>query len=386
MVAIVSGNSLGLGQTSLATLGQSGRLGDALQGRSGEAAYVNVATGNLVLQTQDDLMVVAGTDIAAIRTYNSRGLADDDNGDNWRMSLSRPPLVVNGTVNAAGSSIVLTAGDGAVAVYAFDAGQKVYTSTEGDGAYDTISYAEDTRVYTWTDGRTNATERYTRATDKDGNDVWRLTASLDSAGKGFTYTYQTAPALDGLLAKAKPTSGDATYFVYDANRCLTAVKTGATEASATAVVSYGYDGSKRLSKVTVALDATRSYTTDYTYDGTSTRIASVTQSDGSKLTIVYEPTGARRVTSVSDALDRETKFAYGTAGAGGLTVMTVTDPLERVTSYTRLGGHTNRIARMIRETRHMEFVTTRTETEALLLEANLIKRLRPRFNVLLRDD
>lgn len=59
---------------------------------------------------------------------------------------------------------------------------------------------------------------------------------------------------------------------------------------------------------------------------------------------------------------------------------------KRVTSYTRLGGHTNRIARMIRETRHMEFVTTRTETEALLLEANLIKRLRPRFNVLMRDD
>ncbi|WP_244497876.1 excinuclease ABC subunit UvrC [Aureimonas sp. AU40] len=59
---------------------------------------------------------------------------------------------------------------------------------------------------------------------------------------------------------------------------------------------------------------------------------------------------------------------------------------KRVASYTRLVGHTNRIMRMIRATRHMEFVTTRTETEALLLEANLIKRLRPRFNVLMRDD
>lgn len=59
---------------------------------------------------------------------------------------------------------------------------------------------------------------------------------------------------------------------------------------------------------------------------------------------------------------------------------------NRVTSYTRIGGHTNRIARMIALTRSMEFVTTRSETEALLLEANLIKRLRPRFNVLLRDD
>lgn len=59
---------------------------------------------------------------------------------------------------------------------------------------------------------------------------------------------------------------------------------------------------------------------------------------------------------------------------------------KRVASYTRLAGHNNRILRMIRATRHMEFVTTRTETEALLLEANLIKRLRPRFNVLMRDD
>ncbi len=59
---------------------------------------------------------------------------------------------------------------------------------------------------------------------------------------------------------------------------------------------------------------------------------------------------------------------------------------KRVTNYAQGRGHTNRIGRMIRDTATMEFVVTRTETEALLLEANLIKRLRPRFNVLLRDD
>jgi len=59
---------------------------------------------------------------------------------------------------------------------------------------------------------------------------------------------------------------------------------------------------------------------------------------------------------------------------------------KRVSGYTRLGGQNQRIARMIRSTAAMDFVRTRTETEALLLEANLIKRLRPRFNVLLRDD
>jgi excinuclease ABC subunit C len=59
---------------------------------------------------------------------------------------------------------------------------------------------------------------------------------------------------------------------------------------------------------------------------------------------------------------------------------------NRVTSYARGIGHSNRIASMITLTCAMEFVVTATETEALLLEANLIKRLRPRFNILMRDD
>ncbi|MBB3971570.1 excinuclease ABC subunit UvrC [Hansschlegelia beijingensis] len=59
---------------------------------------------------------------------------------------------------------------------------------------------------------------------------------------------------------------------------------------------------------------------------------------------------------------------------------------KRVANYARGIGHNTRIARMIAETCSMEFVSTETETEALLLEANLIKRLRPRYNVLLRDD
>ncbi len=58
----------------------------------------------------------------------------------------------------------------------------------------------------------------------------------------------------------------------------------------------------------------------------------------------------------------------------------------RVTNYARTAGLSNRILRMVMATAAMEFVTVRTEAEALLLEANLIKRLRPRFNVLMRDD
>jgi len=58
----------------------------------------------------------------------------------------------------------------------------------------------------------------------------------------------------------------------------------------------------------------------------------------------------------------------------------------RVSNYARPSGHSGRIARMIGETASMMFLTTRTELEALLLEQNLIKQLKPRYNVLLRDD
>jgi excinuclease ABC subunit C len=58
----------------------------------------------------------------------------------------------------------------------------------------------------------------------------------------------------------------------------------------------------------------------------------------------------------------------------------------RVSNYARPAGHSRRIERMISETASMMFLTTRTETEALLLEQNLIKQLKPKFNVLLRDD
>ncbi len=59
---------------------------------------------------------------------------------------------------------------------------------------------------------------------------------------------------------------------------------------------------------------------------------------------------------------------------------------KRVSNYANPNGHTNRILRMISLTHSMMFLTTKTETEALLLEQNLIKQLKPYFNVLLRDD
>ncbi len=59
---------------------------------------------------------------------------------------------------------------------------------------------------------------------------------------------------------------------------------------------------------------------------------------------------------------------------------------NRVTSYTRARSLSMRILRMVQMTRDLEIISTHTEVEALLLEANLIKRLKPRFNIILRDD
>src|ERR1700681_7635 len=79
---------------------------------------------------------------------------------------------------------------------------------------------------------------------------------------------------------------------------------------------------------------------------------------------------------------------YRMIGAGGevLYVGKAKNIKKRVLSYARPTGQVTRIARMVAITASIEFMSTATETEALLLEANLIKRLRPRFNVLLRDD
>src|SRR5664279_6343386 len=59
---------------------------------------------------------------------------------------------------------------------------------------------------------------------------------------------------------------------------------------------------------------------------------------------------------------------------------------KRVSNYALRGGHNDRITRMVAETTEMLFVTTASESEALLLESNLIKQLKPRYNVSYRDD
>src|SRR4051812_33318173 len=130
MVAIISGNGLGVFNSSLNLLGKDGPTGQATLGRLGERLYVNAGSGNLVIQQQDDYLANTGLDLALIRTYNSQGLFNDDNGDNWRLGVYRAVSGLTGTVNTVGSTITKTNNDGSTAIYTYDTALGTYRSSD----------------------------------------------------------------------------------------------------------------------------------------------------------------------------------------------------------------------------------------------------------------
>ena len=87
MSATVVCAGLGLVGSSAALLGQGGRLGQAGFGQDGTKVHVNAATGNLVVQRQDDTLAGVGQTANLLRTYNSLGSWDGDNADNWQLGL-----------------------------------------------------------------------------------------------------------------------------------------------------------------------------------------------------------------------------------------------------------------------------------------------------------
>ncbi len=118
MVAVVSGSGLGMFGSSASALGGSGVSGAANMGRGRDQVYVNTATGNLIVQSQDDVLKALGLDLALVRTYNSQGLMTDDNGDNWRLGVAQKVYNLQGTLNVAGS-ITKVFGDGREVVYTY---------------------------------------------------------------------------------------------------------------------------------------------------------------------------------------------------------------------------------------------------------------------------
>jgi YD repeat-containing protein len=327
MAAIVSGNSLGLSLTSLATLGQRGSLGLAQQGRNGEQSYVNVANGNLVLQDRDDVLVGRGLDLNVLRTYNSQGLLNGDNSDNWTLGVEGQRIKQTGPLAQAGSTLTRTDRDGAQAVYTWDSARSLYVGTAGAGAHDTVAYDAAALRFTWTDGSTGVLERY------ESTGQGRLLSAADAAGNALTYTYNTSGALQSMV----DANGETTYFDYtDTN--FSQIRTVASDGTVLTRVRYAYDASNRLSMVSVDLSPEdnsvadgKTYVTTYAYDGGSKRVAGITQSDGTSLAFTYVKVGNDyRVSSIRDGLNQVTSYAYDTANRR----TTVTDPLGLVTVYS----------------------------------------------------
>ena len=160
MSQIFSGGSLGLLDHSLSTLLGNGQRGTPEADRLGTRAYVNAATGNLVVQRQDEVLSAPGLDLAVLRTYDSLGVVDGDNNDNWKLGLYRQAAGLTGTANTAGSTIKRIDGDGAEALYTYDVTLAAYVSDAGSGARDKLTFNGSTNRWTWTDGDSQTTEIY----------------------------------------------------------------------------------------------------------------------------------------------------------------------------------------------------------------------------------
>jgi hypothetical protein len=190
MVAIVSGNGLGLQNSSLALLGKDESVGNAVVGRDGDQAFMNAATGNLVLQKRDEILIGKGQDIDLFRTYNSLGQTgyDNDNNDNWRVSAYKRVFGNTGTANGAGSTISRLDSDGTETLFNYDVATGKYISTYDSGANDTLT-AIPSVTWTWVDGNTGMTEVY----DTVGSaNQGRLKEIIDPDGNRQAFTDRNA--------------------------------------------------------------------------------------------------------------------------------------------------------------------------------------------------
>ena len=325
MVAIVSGSGVGLINTSAGTLGQDGIFGNAASGTTNEAAYVNVATGNLSLQREDDFVASKGIDLSLVRTYNSRGALSGV--QNWQLGIRKQITGLTGTVNTAGSSVTRIDGDGSASLYQYDAARGAYVSTDGGGAYQTITYSSTANEWTWRADHNDLKGVYERYDFAAG--LIRFTG--DAFGVRLTYTYDAAT---NRVTNIKDATGDFMYFDYTgANVSKVRVKKSGFSSDQSRV-SYGYDSQGRMTSVVVDLtpdtkNDAKTYVTTYTYVGTTNLVETVTQADGTSLRLTYEPAGGQdRVTSITDGLGRTTTFDYTVAGK-----TTVADHLGARTTY-----------------------------------------------------
>ncbi|MDB6162575.1 MAG: Repeat family protein, partial [Xanthomonadaceae bacterium] len=362
MSAVISGNGLGLFDTSLNTLG--GALGDGSSVGQG-SQFVNVANGNLVLQNADEQLLFRGLPVAQLRTYNSLGLLAQTGADGWVTGFERRVALVSGTVDSAGSVMRRYTGDGSYQDFVWVNGS-TYQSTTGDGAHDTLTHTAATDTWAYVEGTTRGQEQYADAAHQG-----RLTSITTLKSDGTTpatwdVIYDPATnRITEIRSHDGGSTGDALVFGYDANGRLSAIATR-ENGQLKSQVWYEYDPSGRLSAVTTDLRPdnetladinTRSganawstssasandgqlFRTVYTYETSSLRVSTVAQSDGTPTGYTYDGSGrvltiTRGDTNTNDAdgLGETQTFSYGA------TSTTVTDSLGRSWVYAFDAAH-----------------------------------------------
>ncbi|MDR7268564.1 YD repeat-containing protein [Pelomonas saccharophila] len=323
MVSVVTGSGAGLVNTSKDVLGAAGGLGQASTGRAGEQVTVNAANGNLVVQDRDEFLAGVGPDANLLRTYNSQGGWDGDNGDRWRIGYYRK------VYGLGGGMIKRVEADGRLTTYTLEGGQ--YVSKDGSGQYDTLSYDAPSDTWTWRDGDTGTTETYqlygagnyrlTRVTDPEGHYV-AIDYSGDQISRISTYKAGGATAIGVIKLTYGGTKLQSTEY-------------WESGAKARSLTRYDYDSSDRLWHVTTDLSPDDSavadgkvYTITYGYEGAAVdaRLNSIQQTDGTQITISYE-SGTGRVASVLDGRGLGTTFTYDAPGT-----TTVKDALGQATT------------------------------------------------------
>ena len=322
MVAVFSGNGLGLFRSSLTQLG-FGLGGQAGLGQSRESQYVNLASGNLVLQGQDEVMTWQGLSVGLIRTYNSQGTwnTNSDVGlDGFVTGFERSVALTKGRLGKGGSEMSLRSGDGSTVAFKYrglnTSGQHTYESRDGDGAHDALSWDQGSGTWTWVEGSTRRQEVF--ADHANTTLQGRLLRIVDGkSGAKFEVIYSGSR-----IAEVNSENGDGLLFGYAAGnaRQLTSIATrenGVTRGQ----VFYAYDSVGRLSRVTTDLtpdqgvDASantadgQTFWTQYTYiNNTNLRVARVEQSDGVVASYTYDASG--RIASVTSG-DTNTNDADG---------------------------------------------------------------------------
>lgn len=316
MVAIFTGAGTGFERGSGSVLGGAGLLGSAGFGRSGSQVLLNAANGNLLINRQDEFLAGRGPDAGVGRTYNSLGSQSDDNGDNWLQSTDRRVFGLTGTANSWGSTVKRRSGDGSEITYSWDGTS--YVATDGAGSFDRLTYSGS--VWTWTDGDSRVTETYAAY----GN-YWRITSQADTSGNALSYGYT-----DDKLTTLSTANGETLTYSWSGNH-ITTVNSGDGT-----LTRYFYDSYDRLNRVEIELAGGGAvYSTSYTYVGTSKLVATISETDGSSLTIGYDT--SNRVTSLTQAtssgVPRTTIIAYGSGYTD------VTDPLGVVTRLEYANGN-----------------------------------------------